>query len=173
MLSLSLPMNYVDTRLRLRLHTPRAMRTATAAAVRWTSPAVTKREKLLRQKAIEEGALPKMRVMILQDFVERLRNDIYLYTEGQRSQRSIEITVNAMRIVVENLVKDYPKNKHAGLIRKKLHVLYELICMRLFNPLCSRFDAADYILTYVDEASQLMTSVLQWHSKMDTSILDI
>jgi len=164
MLSLSLPMNYVRSQTLRAVRTVRTVR----AAVRWTSPAVTKREKLLRQKAIEEAALPKMRIMILQDFVEELRNDIYLYAEGQQSQRGMEMTMNAMRIVAENLVKDYPKNKHAGLMMKKLRALYELICTRLFTSPCSRFDSADYVLIYIDEVSQLIMSVIQWHSKMET-----
>jgi hypothetical protein len=143
--------------------------------VRWSvgvTP-ITKREKLLRLKAVEEAPLPRMRVIMLQDFIEDLRNDMYLYAEGECSRRSVEMTIGAMRIVVQNLIKDYPKNKHAGLVFKKLSVVYEMVCTRLFNPLGSRFEAADCIIEYIDEAAELMVSILQWHSVQDMDELDV
>lgn len=143
--------------------------------MRWSAgvAAITKREKLLRLKAVEEAPLPRMRIMMLQDFVDDLRNDIYQYADRVCTRRSIEMTIGAMRIVAQNLVKDYPKNKHAGLILKKLTGLYEIVCIRLFDPLGSRFDAVDYIVEYVDEATQLLLSILQWHSIEDEPELDV
>ena len=162
MLSLSLPMNYVVMpRAHGRSRSPPEER-----IVRWSAgvAAITKREKLLKLKAIEEAALPRMRVMMLQDFVDDLRNDIYHYAERICTRRSVEMTIGAMRIVAQNLVKDYPKNKHAALVLKKLTGLYEMVCIRLFDPLACRFNSADYIIEYVDEAAQLLLSILQWHS---------
>ena len=143
--------------------------------MRWSAgvAAVTKREKLLRLKAVEEAPLPRMRVMMLQDFVDDLRNDIYHYAERICTRRSVEMTIGAMRIVAQNLVKDYPKNKHAGLMLKKLTGLYEMVCIRLFDPLACRFNSADYIIEYIDEATELITSILQWHSVEDVGELDV
>ena len=143
--------------------------------VRWSAgvAAITKREKLLRLKAVEEAPLPRMRVMMLQDFVNDLRNDIYLYAEGECSRRSVEMTIGAMRIVAQNLVKDYPKNKHAALMLKKLTGLYEMVWHRLFDRLGSRFEAVDYIVEYIDEALDLMSSIRQWHVVEDRGELDV
>lgn len=163
-------MNYIAApRVAMRSRSPPEQQ-----LVRWPGPpAITKREKLLRIKAVEEAALPRLRVMMLQDFVEDLRNDIYQYAEGECSRRSIEMTISAMRIVAGNLVKDYPKNKHAGLVFKRLNALYDLVCTRLFNPLCSRFDSVNYILEYIDEAHAIMMSILQWHSIEDSHDSDV
>ena len=171
MLSLSLPINYVVMpRAHGRSRTPPEER-----IVRWSAgvAAITKREKLMKLKAIEEAALPRMRVMMLQDFVDDLRNDIYNYAERICTRRSVEMTIGAMRIVAQNLVKDYPKNKHAGFVLKKLTGLYEMVCIRLFDPLACRFDAADHIVEYIDEANELITSILQWHSVQDSVELDV
>jgi hypothetical protein len=136
-------------------------------AVRWSAPTITKREKLIRLKAEEEAALPRFRLMLLQEFINDLHTDIYQYADMCCSRRSIEMTIGAMRIVANNLVKDFPKNKHAGLLCKMFHRLYDIVCIRLFDPLASRFDSVQYINDYVDEAYELMRSILQWHSVED------
>ena len=158
MLSLSLPMNYV-VMPRGRSRSPPEQR-----IVRWSAPAITKREKLLRLKAEEEAALPRFRLMLLQEFINDLSTDIYQYADGCCSRRSVEMTIGAMRIVADNLQKDFPKNKHAGLIVKMFHRLYDIVCTRLFDPLACRFYAAQDISEYIEEAYQLMGSILQWHS---------
>lgn len=176
MLSLSLPMNYVaGPRGGMRSRSPPEER-----IVRWNGGrgsggmgAITKREKLLRRAAVEEAPLPRMRVLMLQDFVDDLRNDIYQYAERTCTRRSVEMTIGAMRIVAQNLVKDYPKNKHAGLILKKLTGLYEMVCIRLFDSHACRFYHIDPIVEYIDEASELIRSILQWHSVEDKPELDV
>lgn len=132
--------------------------------VRWSAPTITKREKLLQLKAEEEAALPRFRLMLLQEFINDLSTDIYQYADGCCSRRSVEMTIGAMRIVADNLLKDFPKNKHAGLIAKMFHRLYDIVCIRLFDPLTCRFDAAQNINEYIDEAHELMAAILQWHS---------
>lgn len=173
MLSLSLPINYVSgPRGGMRSRSP-----PERLIKRWNigagQHAITKREKLLRLKAVEEAPLPRMRVMMLQDFVDDLRNDIYQYADRVCTRRSVEMTIGAMRIVAQNLVNEYPKNRHAGLVLKKITGLYDIVCTRLFNPFVCRFNSADYIAEYIDEASELMSSILQWHTIEDKDDLDM
>jgi hypothetical protein len=79
------------------------------------------------------------------------------------------MTIGAMRIVADNLQKDFPKNKHAGLIVKMFHRLYDIVSTRLFDPLACRFDSAQDISEYVEEAYEFMNSIIQWHSVEEAS----
>ena len=158
MLSLRIPMNYVAMS-KSRSCSPPEARNAT-----WKVPAITKREKLFRLKALEEGPLPRNRLINVDELLIDLQNELYLYADMLCSRRSIEMTIGALCIVSDNLVKDFPKNNHADGIKKMAIELYKAISTCMFNPVTSRFESADTCYAYVEDMTDYIQSIIKWHS---------